>query len=123
MGLGMRVFIVNDDETLTRVPTKRYDLLLRGDPGGKLKLFAGKRVRHALAVIDFVDRKPAEILMIQYGFLNFDPQGLLDPVERVAAVRLAMEMPEPIRSDPIIPDGVIQARHRFARKRYKNKYL
>jgi len=32
MGISLRVFIVNEDDTLTRIPLSRYERLLKGDP-------------------------------------------------------------------------------------------
>ena len=75
MGISIRVFIVNEDDTLTRIPLSRYERLLKGDPEECFPQYAGKRIRYALAMVDLVNRKPAEILRMEYSMLSFDPNG------------------------------------------------
>jgi hypothetical protein len=79
MGLSIRVFLVNDDDTIQQLALSRYDRLLERDPKESFPQFAGKRIRYALIVVDLVDRKPVEILHMQYSFLSFDAEGKIDP--------------------------------------------
>ncbi len=78
MGTGIRVFFVNEDETLKRIPLTRYEQLLGADPEVRFQEYAGKRVRYALATLEFVSRKPVEIVSIQYSILSFDSLDLCD---------------------------------------------
>ena len=98
MGIGIRIFVVNDDDSIKRLALARYDRLLERDPKERLPQYAGKRVRYALAVVDLVDREPVEILRIQYSYLSFDSEGCIDPVEGEREARLLLEIlpPEPI---------------------------
>ena len=48
MGLSIRVFIIEDDDTIKRLPLARYERLLKSDPNEQLLEYAGKRVRYAL---------------------------------------------------------------------------
>jgi hypothetical protein len=78
-------------------------------------------MRYALVVLDLVNRRPVEILQIQYSYLSFDLEGRVDPAEQDKESRLAVEAmpPLPVWQDP---GQVIDARHRFAKKRYDAKY-
>ena len=77
MGLSIRVFIVEDDNTIKRLPLARYERLLKRDPDERLLEYADKRVRYALIVVDLVNRRPIEILRDEFGFLDFDDKGRL----------------------------------------------
>ena len=84
--------------------------------------FAGKRIRYALIVLEMINRKPVEILMTEYSFLTFDSKGRLDASEREKAARLAMDTLEPFA--PEQKSGkVIDVKHRFAKKRFDDRYL
>lgn len=52
MGIGLRIFLVNDDDSLERLAVARYERLLRRDPEECLPQYAGKRVRYALVAYE-----------------------------------------------------------------------
>jgi hypothetical protein len=122
MGLGTRIFIVKEDDSLQRLTLKRYNRLIKGHPDEGLMQYAGKRIRYALIVLEMINRKPVEILMTEYSFLTFDSKGRLDASEREKAARLAMDTLE-----PILPgkksERIIDAKHKFAKKRFGDRYL
>jgi len=122
MGLGLRIFIVNDDDSLKRLSVARYERLLRGDPRESLPQYAGKRIRYALVVLEVEQRKPVAINRIQYNFIFFDSEGRIDASEREKAARLALEMLPPLPPMEPKPEQVIVARHKFAKRRYDNHY-
>jgi hypothetical protein len=123
MGISLRIFIVEDDDTIHRLPLAKYERLLKRNSKECLPQYAGKRVRYALVVVDLHNRKPMQILRFQYSFLTFDAEGRFDPADREEETRLAFDIMPPI---PISfekdPDNVIEARHLFAEKRFKHKY-
>ena len=120
MGLSLRIFLVDDDDSLRRLPLARYERLLRGEAGESLPQYAGRRVRYVLVSVDVVDRKPVEIVHIQYSTLAFDSKGRLDQVDRKRKAKLAMDLLPALSGDD--PEQVIDARHRFAKKRYDSEY-
>jgi hypothetical protein len=122
MGLGTRIFIVNEDDSLQRLSLKRYNRLIKGHPDEGLMQFAGKRIRYALIVLEMINRKPIEVLMAEYSFLAFDSKGRLDASEREKAARLAMDTLEPILPGKK-PERLIDAKHKFAKKRFADRYL
>ncbi len=121
MGLSIRIFIVEDDVTIKRIPLARYERLFKRDPDERLLEYSGKRVRYALIVVDLVNRKPIEIIKDEFGFLDFDDEGRLKVVEVEKQESLAFDILAPLFSDQT-NSRVIDARHKFARKRYFNKF-
>ena len=122
MMLGTRIFIVKEDDSLQRLSLKRYNRLIKGHPDEGLMQFAGKRIRYALIVLEMINRKPVEILMTEYSFLTFDSKGRLDASEREKATQLAMDTLEPIAPEQKL-GKVIDVKHRFAKKRFDDRYL
>ncbi len=121
MGTGLRVFFVNEDGTLKRIPLTRYERLLGADPEVRFKEYAGKRVRYALAILEFANRKPVEIVSIQYSILSFYPDGRIDAGELEKEMKLGFKMLQPSAAD-LNPPNVINAKVRFAMKRYHDQY-
>jgi len=58
MGIGLRIFFINDDESLQPLAAAKYNRLLRRDPKECLTRYAGKRVRYALVVVDLEIENP-----------------------------------------------------------------
>jgi len=121
MGLGLRIFLVKDDDTLERISQTRYKRLLRREPHEGIPELAGKCVRGAVVVVNLAERKPVSIDRIQYSQLYFDSKGLIDIEKKEAQVRLALEIIPALTLEQ--ENGkVIDARHHFAKKRYNNAY-
>jgi hypothetical protein len=72
MGLGTRIFVVREDNSLKCLSLTQYNRLIKGHPEEDLKQYAGKRILHVLIVVEMINRKPVEILMTEYSFLIFD---------------------------------------------------
>ena len=122
MGLSVRIFFVGDDDTLERFPFARYERLLNGEPKEHLIKYAGKRVRYILAVVDLANRIPMSILRTECSYLNFDSKGRINTAYLENGSRLLFDGMEPFPDEESPPD-VVDARHRFVRKRYENEYL
>jgi hypothetical protein len=121
MGLSIRVFIVEDDNSINRLPLAQHERLLKRGPDERLLKYAGKRVRYALLVVDLVNRRPIEIVRDQFGFLDFDDEGQLKMAEYEKKESLAFDMLAPILSDQT-NTRVIDARYKFAKKSYLDKF-
>lgn len=52
MGIGLRIFLVNDDDSIKRLPYTKYERLLQQDSGVRFPQYAGKRVRYVEVAID-----------------------------------------------------------------------
>jgi hypothetical protein len=121
MGLGTRVFLINDKDALQRLSLAKFERLLRGDHQERLLQYAGKRIRYALVILEVENRKPVGIIMIQYSYLTLDADGKLDAAEREKEAILAIEIVPPVLSGEH-SKRFIDARHRFAKKRYDHRY-
>ena len=67
------------------------------------------------------NRKPVEILKIQYSYLSFDQKGRLREDERERAAQLSMEMIKPSLSEQE-PNHIIDARYKFAKKQIDREF-
>ena len=121
MGLSIRIFIVEDDDTIKRLSLACYERLHKRDSDERLLKYAGQRVRYALIVVDLVNRRPIEIVRDEFGFLDFDNVGRLKVVEHEEQESLAFDLLDPLLSDQT-NSQVIDARHKFAKKRYFDKF-
>jgi len=121
MGISIRIFLVDDEGSLKRIPLTRYERLLRRDPKGNFPQYAGKRVRYVEVAVQYLERKPVEIIRILYLKLTFDSEGRIDAAERERQRRLGMEM-----LPPILPEHpsqkIVDGQHRFAQKSYDDRY-
>ncbi len=121
MGTSARIFLIKDDGSLKRFPLARFERLFQGHPDECLPQYAGKRIRYALVIVDFVNREPVEILGIQYHFITFDSEGKIDPDELEKEMRLGVEM-MPLGTAENKSSKLVDAEHLFLRKRYKDTY-
>lgn len=121
MGRGTRIFLINDDDSLQRLSVARYERLRRRDPRESLSQYAGKRVRYVLVVLAVDNRKPIEIILVQHAYLSFDSEGRIDAREMEKAASLAVDSVPPLPSDKN-DRGIIDARHKFAQRRYDEQY-
>jgi hypothetical protein len=92
-----------------------------GDPEEALPEYAGKRLRYALIFLELLDRKPVEVLQIQYAYIFFDAKGRIDRNEFMKQARLTLEIIESFTL-PQTRAQIIFAGHRFARKRLQDQY-
>jgi hypothetical protein len=121
MGIGIRIFLVDDDDSIKRFPLTRFGRLIRRDPEERLSRYTGNRVRFVEIALEFEQRKPVGILRIQPFILSFDSEGRINKDDQEKERRLTAE----VISTPLIkqePDNVIDAQHHFARKHLDHRY-
>lgn len=121
MGIGFRVFLVDDDDTLYRLPMARYRRLRQRDPRESLPQYAGKRVRCAMVAVEVEGRKPLAITRIDYSMLAFDSEGRIDKTELEKMARHAIES-LPLYREEKDSGKVIDARGQFAKRRYEHEF-
>jgi hypothetical protein len=122
MGLSIRIFIVEEDDTIKRLPLARYERLLIRDPNERLPKYAGKRVRYALIVVDLVHRRPIEVVRDEFAYLDFDEEGRFKEPAYENDDSSAFDMLDFFLLEQQQDKRVIDARHKFARKRYFDKH-
>jgi len=77
MSIGIRVMFVDGDRII-RVPLRRFDRLFDRDLNEAMPEYAGQRVRCAMVYVELADRKPVEVVRIDYMVLPLDPEGRVD---------------------------------------------
>ena len=120
MGVGLRIFIVNDDNSLKRLPLKKYEGLMKRDPEISFPQYADKRVRYAEVAIEFENRKPVEILRMEYFIMHFDSKGRIEGTveDDIRSIGVNLIPPIYFEKDPV----VIDAKHHFAKKRFDHQF-
>jgi hypothetical protein len=121
MGIGIQVFLVDDNDSLQRLPMARLDRLLHFDRGESLPQYAGKRIRCAMVFLQVVGRQVLSIRNADYFLLPFDDKGRIDKKEWEKGMRLGMELLPPLLNEQN-PKKVINASHRFAKRRYEHEF-
>ena len=121
MGFGVRVFFVDEDDTYRRIPAARFSRIMDRDPKEVIPELKNQRIRYAELVVELENREPVAIVRFDYGFLQFDDEGLVDPSHMNDALQLVaemMSMPQLFNSS----ENVIPAANRFAGKRHKDRF-
>jgi len=121
MGISLRMFLVDDDDSIKRFPLTRFEKLIWRNPEVNLSQYAGKRVRFIEVALELEQRKPVQILRFQPFVLSFDSEGFVDQAEQEKEQRMMAE----VISTPLIkrePGNVIDAHHRFAKKHLDHRY-
>ena len=122
MGVGCRVFLIDDNDSLQRISmVRRLTRLLHFDRRESLQQYAGKRVRCAMVFLEVAGRQVQAIRNIDYFLLQFNDKGRIDKKEWEKALRLGMELLPSILNEEH-PKKVINAQHRFAKRRYEHEF-
>lgn len=119
--MGVRFFLVDDDDCVRRMPVRLFDRLNNRDSTAAVPELAGKRVRYALAVVDTRQKIVTSVRALECGFLQFNRAGRLDEEARREEERLAMEM----LSDSLPTKkqtSLRNAAHLFAQRAFKHRY-
>jgi len=121
VGMGSRLFLIDDDDSLQRLSVEKLGRLIRFDKGVALPQYAGKRIRCAMAVLEVTGRHVQTIRHIDYFVLPLDDKGRVDKEEWTRGVRLALEL-LPSIAEETHPKHAVDARHRFMKKRYDHEF-
>jgi hypothetical protein len=121
MGTSLKIFLVNEDDTLRLLSKAKYERLLRCEAEERLPEYAEKRIRCAVVVLETVQRRPIAISRVVYSYLPFDGHGRIDIAERERETKMALDIVPPVNT-PNRNGGIIDARYRFAKKRYDREF-
>jgi len=114
MGLSSRMFLLDQDDGLYRMPNTQFDRMLCDPTNYPILRFAGTRVRMADVVVELEDRQPIRVLWRTYCILAFEEAGCFDTSafnrHQRARAELALAPPIP-ESDG--PAAVVDAKVRF----------
>jgi hypothetical protein len=122
MSSGVRVFFIDNNDQLHRIPQARFDrLVLRGDSSERFPEFAGQRVRYALVFVELESRVPVAIKYVDYSILPLDEEGKMDSTEEARVRRLGVDMLSSYLSETK-DKSVIDASHRFYKKQHDHEF-
>ena len=79
MGVSCRMFLLDQDDHLYRLPNTKFALLRQDPEKHRILQFAGQRVRLADVMVELVERQPTQVIQITFGMLIFDEVGRFDP--------------------------------------------
>ena len=110
MGISCRMYLLDQDDTLYRLPSAKFNRMLRDPTTYRLPRFAGRRVRMTDVAVELIDRQPSRVIWITFAFLAFDDDGHFDLAtfdrHQRARAELALALPslEP-KNDEIVLDA------------------
>jgi hypothetical protein len=120
MGVGTRVFFF-DKDSVRRFPYAKFRRLWEGKTNERLPQYAGKRIKYALVTLGTENRRPIEIINIDFSYVSIDIEGRFDQYEIQEMLMDAMNcLDAPLKKTG---RNVIDAASAFAKKRYCDKYL
>ena len=121
MGIGTRIFLIDENDSLHRISISRYNRIRNPDSDERFTQYAGKRMRCAMIFLEVEKKKPLSIIRTEYYYLPFDNKGRIDSAELEKRIRLSLEIVPPIFEEQS-PKKVLDAQSRFAKKRYKHEF-
>ena len=127
MGMGYRVFFVDQSDRPHRISQARFNALLDGEPGTTVPApFIGEeRVKYVLAVCETDQRWPSELLHIDCGILPLGTDGRLDTARREEVLRLVGLARSPFDSGRWVTretGSVVDGTRIFAEKRLRHEW-
>jgi hypothetical protein len=121
MGTGIRVFLVDDNDSVQRLPLARLERLLHFDREENLPQHAGKRMRCAMVFLQVAGRQVLSIRNIDYFLVPLDDKGRINKKEWEKGMHLGMDLLPPLLNEEN-PKKIINASHRFAKRRYEHEF-
>jgi len=121
MGFGFRIYFIDEDDKITRIPLTRFEKIRDRDPKESISEYKNSRIRYAEIILELKNRKPISIARIVYGYLQFDSEGKVDKEFLNTEGQVAISMMPSIHL-PGEPENVINASDRFAQKRFKDEF-
>ncbi len=122
MTIAARVFFIEANDAVRRIPLKRFErFYLRSDSDESFPEYAGQRVRYAVIFVELDNRQPTAIRRIDCSILQLNSKGQLDQKEWLRGVRLGMDSIAP-PSAQVPASSVVDATYRFSRKRYHHEF-
>ena len=120
MGRSLRVFFMEEDETVVKIPLSKFQRFYDGDPNTAFPDYAGKVIRCAMAHLELDNRQPVGIHHIDFMKVYIDPEGRRDQEKAHEEFRLANSFLEGSMRDE--EAKVISIEPYLARKRLKEYF-
>ena len=121
MGLSLRIFFIDDDDSVHRVSLARYKRLINRALMERLSEFAGRRVRCASIFLEVADGKPAAVTHIEYSIISFDDSGQISADRTEKEMQLAANLLSSSIEEQQ-PARIIDARRYFLKRQYEHEF-
>ena len=72
------MFLLDQDDGLYRLPSAKFNQMLRDPTSCRVTRFAGARVRMTDVAVELLNRQPIRVVWNTFGFLAFDDEGYFD---------------------------------------------
>ena len=131
MGLGIRVFLIDDDDNVRRFSYARFNRLISRESDERLPEFANRRVQCAIVFLETIDREPENVRNLDCLILAFDKHGRLDRKVQEQQLRDSATLFEAYWKQGEAQyrgregegaTNVLQAAHTCENKKYDQKY-
>ena len=121
MGVGIRVFFIDDDNLLIKIPTAQFVRLTQFNSKEKIPKFANRKIKCAIIVVETSSIRPIYIIHTDFLILHFDSNGSLDKNEEENQTRLVsnmIDLPNIFSNN----ENIIDVQSHFSILKYHNKY-
>ncbi|WP_186407578.1 hypothetical protein [Candidatus Accumulibacter aalborgensis] len=120
MNLGYRFFVVGDDNSIIQVSQRSFnDFYMRHKPS--LQRFSGCTINVATVIYTLENRKPKQIVRIDYMRIKVDNDGALDQEQTLDSFRLvANRIGKVLGEEPPVHNSgqVVNAIEKFDERRW-----
>jgi len=114
MGLANRKFLLDEHDGLYRLPTAKFEQMLRDPTSHRILRFAGARARMTDLIVELADRQPLRVVQITFPILTFTAEAFLNLTafeqQRRSRAEVALA---PVIAQPSVPATVVGAASRF----------
>jgi len=114
MGVSCRMFLLDPDDNLYRLPNTQFEQMLRDPSSHRVQRLAGTRMRMTDVVVVLQDRQAICVDRITFSYMSFDENGYFDPSafdrHQRARVELALT---PLDTAPGRAATIVDAASRF----------
>jgi hypothetical protein len=114
MGVSFRILLIDQSDSLYRLPNTKFDEMLRDPTSHRFPQFARARVRMPNVAVELLDRQPTRVIWITFNLLTFDDEGYFDPnaFDRHQRARAVLAL-APLPARPGDATTVVDATSRF----------
>ena len=91
VGTGFRVYVYEEDGTLTRIPHTDYVRLWNGIPSKRLQRFAREEIRVAHTGVELRNRQVMDVTFVEFQKFRIDEDGQWPEAEKERHWRLAAD--------------------------------
>ncbi|MBI9100470.1 MAG: hypothetical protein JEY91_18465 [Spirochaetaceae bacterium] len=121
MGIGIRSYIVKEDNNLVKVSSTKLEKMYRCENQASLPDYAGQNIKLVNVIIDNKNRKPYEIIKIECTYLRLNDKGQLDSKyldDEMRCIGNLIDLPCIENRNP----NVVDAYSKFAKRKLNNMY-